>query len=300
MRKLTQNEFLQVSNIQHNYKYDYSKSIYKNRRSDIIIGCKKHGDFIQGAGAHMYGNGCSICANNIKCKNEEFIEKAIKIHGDKYTYNKVDYIDAHEKIIITCLKHGDYSQKPNSHLNGSGCRKCFNNKIGDFTRKKKEDFIKEAIEKHGDRYTYSKLNYIDNKEQVEIICKKHGSFFQSPSNHLGGSGCSKCSNNQTSKPENELQEFVKSFYSIEINNRKILKGKELDIYIPELKKAIEFNGLYWHYSKKYFVAGKHALKSNICREKGIILLHLREDLWKKDKEKMKQIILKFLENGISI
>lgn len=74
----------------------------------------------------------------------------------------------------------------------------------------------------------------------------------------------------------------------------VIKRKEIDIYIPELNKAIEFNGEWWHYGRN-FIPGKHALKSNLCREKGIKLLHIREDLWIKDKEKMKNIIKEFLE-----
>ena len=68
----------------------------------------------------------------------------------------------------------------------------------------------------------------------------------------------------------------------------------MDIYLPELKKAIEFNGTYWHYNPKYFVPGKHAKKSIMCRKQGLKLLHLREDLWIRDKEKMKNIIKNFL------
>lgn len=64
-----------------------------------------------------------------------------------------------------------------------------------------------------------------------------------------------------------------------------------------IKKSKEFHGEYWHYSNRFFIPGKHAIKSNLCREKGIKLLHLREDLWVKNPEKMKKIIIKFLKNG---
>ena len=84
-------------------------------------------------------------------------------------------------------------------------------------------------------------------------------------------------------------------YNIQTNKRGIIGRKELDIYIPSLKKAIEFNGKYWHYSQKHFIAGKHAHKSNLCKEVGIKLLHVREDLWIKDSEKMKEIILIFIK-----
>ena len=133
---------------------------------------------------------------------------------------------------------------------------------------------------------------------MEIICNEHGSFWQSPQNHLHENNCPTCVFNQgVSKPEIEIQIFIRTFFNKKIitNTRKIINPYELDIYIPSLKKAIEFNGLYWHYHSDHFVPGKHAKKSNLCRKKGIKLLHIREDLWIKNPEKMKQLIQKFLE-----
>jgi hypothetical protein len=163
---------------------------------------------------------------------------------------------------------------------------------------KTEKFIQKAKLIHGDNYDYSKVDYINNKTKLEIICKIHGIFKQIPNSHLKGRGCPKCKNIM-SKPEIEIQNYVRELgYEIDTNNRKLLRGKELDIYIPTLNKAIEFNGNYYHYSKKYFKKGKHSEKSNLCKQKGIKLLHIREDLWKNDQEKMKKIIIKFLNiNG---
>lgn len=105
-----------------------------------------------------------------------FIEKANKIHNRKYNYDKVKYINAKEKIIINCLKHGDFLQTPNNHLNGKT----------KFKEKTTEQFIIEAIKIHGNEYNYDKVNYIDNSTKIEIICKIHESFFQRPSDHLNG------------------------------------------------------------------------------------------------------------------
>jgi G:T-mismatch repair DNA endonuclease (very short patch repair protein) len=229
MKGLTTEEFISKSNLKHENVYDYSKTIYENRRSLVTIICKQHGEFEQQAGSHMYGKGCSFCANNINISNEEFIEKAKRIHGEEYNYDKVEYKSAHRKVKIKCLKHGYFEQSPNSHYKGNGCPKC---------------------------------------------------------------------THKISKPEMELQKFIrKAGFSIITNKKNIIKPYELDIFIPELNKAIEFNGTYWHYHSDHFVAGKHANKSNLCKEKGIKLLYIREDLWNKDKEKMKDITIKFLTNG---
>ena len=81
-----------------------------------------------------------------KLTTEEFIDKAITVHGDKYDYSLVNYIVSKNKITIICKEHGEFLQRPNDHLNGSGCHKCagFN-----LTR---EEFIDKAIILHGDKY----------------------------------------------------------------------------------------------------------------------------------------------------
>ena len=114
-----------------------------------------------------------------------FIEKANKIHNGKYNYDKVKYINAKEKIIINCLKHGDFLQTPNNHLNGKNCALCSSEKPSS-RKKTTEQFIIEAIKIHGNEYNYNKVNYIDNSTKIEIICKIHESFFQRPSDHLNG------------------------------------------------------------------------------------------------------------------
>lgn len=115
---------------------------------------------------------------------------------------------------------------------------------------------------------------------------------------MNGKGCQKCTHH-VSKGETEIQKMLKDLgYEIITTGRKIINPYELDIYIPSLKKAIEFNGMYWHYNysnPKCKPKGYHGMKSKLCKKLGIKLLHIREDLWLRDKNQMKQIILKFLQ-----
>ena len=140
------------------------------------------------------------------------------------------------------------------------------------------DFIRNANGRHNNKYDYSKVNYINNKTNVEIICPKHGSFQQRPDNHIyQGQGCPKCSNTVSSY-ENEIVEWIESNITINIirNSRKIIKPYELDIYLPDYDIAIEFNGKYWHDLKKvgtYY----HQMKFNRCRDIGIYLIHIFEE-----------------------
>lgn len=124
---------------------------------------------------------------------EIFIEKAIGVHGNKYDYSKVDYRGSKEKICIICPKHGEFWQYPSKHLLGDGCAKCGFDKLHTLKKKDKNTFIKEAKEKWGDKYDYSKVEYINNATKVCIICTEHGEFWQTPANHLSGfNGCRKC------------------------------------------------------------------------------------------------------------
>ena len=101
------------------------------------------------------------------------------------------YTGIFDKIEIICHVHGSFVQTAHDHLY-SGCTKCGTIKIANSCRKKQHKFIETAKLVHHDKYNYSNINYINNKTNIEIICKKHGSFWQCPSHHLNGIGCYKC------------------------------------------------------------------------------------------------------------
>lgn len=125
-----------------------------------------------------------------KLTTNEFISKAIFVHGNKYDYSKVDYKGVLKNVDIICLNHGMFSQISRNHLLGKGCPKC----AGTLKSNTKE-FILKSIAVHGNVYDYSRVKYINNYVPVEILCKIHGGFKQIPTNHLSGKGCKKCSNN---------------------------------------------------------------------------------------------------------
>jgi Zn ribbon nucleic-acid-binding protein len=141
-----------------------------------------------------------------KMSTEEFIEKAIKIHGGVYDYSNTIYNGAHGKVEIICSKHGLFSQISNNHLNGYGCPTC--GRLDTL-----ETFIDKAIERHGDRYNYDMVDYIDCKTKVCIACKEHGYFYQTPSSHLYGKNCPKCSGKQ----KLNLEEFIEKAKNIHGN-----------------------------------------------------------------------------------
>lgn len=185
MKKLTTEEFIIKSKLVHGDSYDYSKSIYLNSRSKITIICNIHGEFIQSANTHLMGLGCPNCS---KCNTKTFISKATKIHNNKYNYDKVNCFRSTDKVIIICPIHGEFEQQANSHLQGSGCKECKidNNKLT------QDEFKTKALVIHNNKYNYDKVNYINVKTKVVIICPEHGEFEQNPNNHLKGQGCPIC------------------------------------------------------------------------------------------------------------
>ena len=129
MRRLTQEEFVSRCTEIHKGKYDYSKANYVNAHTKICVICPEHGEFLKSPCDHMRGEGCPKCASiktgQIQSKGKEsFIYEAKKIHGDKYDYSKVEYSNSYTPIIIVCPEHGEFLQRPYSHLWGSGCPKC--------------------------------------------------------------------------------------------------------------------------------------------------------------------------------
>ena len=123
----TTDDFIKKSRLVHGDRYDYSKTIYKGMDYNLIIICKKHGEFKQCAYTHLIGCGCSKCNKQnlwLKSNTDNFIKKAKIVHQDKYDYSKVQYDFANKKIKIICEKHGCFYQTPTSHLTGRGCPVC--------------------------------------------------------------------------------------------------------------------------------------------------------------------------------
>lgn len=117
----------------------------------------------------------------------EFIKQSIIIHGDKYDYSIVVYITSKIKVNIICKKHGVFEQTPDQHLHGYGCNKC---KGG--IKLSKNQIIKSFKKIHKNKYNYSLIDYKNSHTKVNIICKEHGIFKQTPNSHKSGNGCPKC------------------------------------------------------------------------------------------------------------
>lgn len=124
---------------------------------------------------------------------EEFIARAREVHGGKYDYSLVEYVDAHTKVRIICPEHGVFEQRPYDHLRGQGCRVCANKRISETRRSTIREFIVRAREVHGDKYDYSLVNFASSRAKVKIVCPEHGVFEAILNNHISKKqGCPLC------------------------------------------------------------------------------------------------------------
>lgn len=175
----------------HGDKYNYSKVIYKNSRTEVCIICPEHGEFWQTPSSHLRGYNCPKCANLKKggkrWDTDKFINESKKVHGNKYDYSQVNYINGSSKVTIICKEHGEFTQTPTNHLSGQGCPKCAGRNLNT------EEIISLFKKKHGDYYDYSRVVYEGMHKKVCIICPEHGEFWQTPSKHILGQKCKKCS-----------------------------------------------------------------------------------------------------------
>lgn len=300
-KRLDTEKFIKRSREIHGKKYDYSKVEYVNSHTKVCIMCPEHGEFWQTPIEHLNGVGCIKCAGTYRSNTEEFIEKARKIHGDKFDYSKVEYINNKTPVCIICPIHGEFWQRPDAHLHGNGCEKCSYEFSLRSPHKTKDSFIEDAIQIHGNKFDYSKVDYKNNKTPICIIChetdefgNEHGEFWQRPDNHLHGQSCPKCKH-KTSKLEKKIEKFLHE------NNLKFEKEKRfkwlglqrIDFYLPEYNIAIECQGEQ-HFSGYDFKgkrkineknlliqASMDAQKKCLCEENGITVLYFTNEWIKK-------------------
>ena len=217
-------EFINKAREVHGKKYDYSKVKYVNSQTKVRIICPKHGEFLQTPNMHLMGIGCPKCAGSAKLNTNEFIKKAREIHGNKYNYSKVNYVNSYTKVCIICPEHGEFWQVPNSHLKGIGCPNCGIESRKETNSSTTEEFIKKARKIHGDKYDYSKVEYLNSQTKVRIICPEHGEFLQTPANHLSGKGCPKCGG----KIKFNTNEFINKAREVHGNKYDYSKVKYVD------------------------------------------------------------------------
>lgn len=159
-----------------------------------------------------------------------------------------------------------------------------------------EEFIERCKKKHNNYYSYDKTVYtgMSNDDYIIVTCPIHGDFQQKAGAHLYGQGCSQCAH-LISTQELELREFLGTIYENEMifNSRAFIKPKELDIYLPDIKTAFEYNGNYWHALYEENDPGYHDYKRQLCKNAGITLIEVWGNDWTEFNKETKNEIKDF-------
>ena len=279
-KRLSISSFIKKAREVHGDKYDYSKVEYDGAHTKVCIICPEHGEFWQTPNEHKKGCGCPKCVNRCVYTTEEWIISARKVHGDKYVYSKVEYVNSSTKVCIICSEHGEFWQIPSDHLSNHGCPKCKGDKTRERLTSSREEFIEKAHKVHGDKYDYSNVNYVNNKTKVCIKCPEHGEFWQVPSDHTQGAGCPKCN---LSHLEWSVMNYLDE-HEIAYDYQKRFKwfGRQsLDFYLPEYKVGIECQGKQHFFPVERFGGDKgfkqtlerDKRKKALCEKHGVKLLY---------------------------
>lgn len=205
--KKTKDQFIEKARAVHGDKYDYTNTVYRGANIPLTIVCRKcHREITISPSNHYKGMGCKWCYGKSVTK-EKFIEKARKVHGDRYDYSLVEISRFDDAVTVICPDHGPFQIKAFNHLHGGKCKKCG----GPHSAITRKEFIRRAIEAHGNKYDYSQVPIsLNTKMKITIGCTVHGPFDMKVWWHLSGQGCSKCFHDRrSSEMADSAEDFVR-------------------------------------------------------------------------------------------
>lgn len=231
--------------------------------------------------------------------NEDIIERARKIHGDKYDYSKMNYVNKRTDITVICPIHGEFTINPHNHISQKqGCPICGKEKAkkreGNFrnARKTKEQFEQDLLRIFGKEYELVS-DYVNNKTKVEIYChhknkngEEHGLFTAKPDDLIQGHGCKRCVHSLMEDDIERLLQENEIKYEHSKKFKDWLGRQHLDFYLPKENVAIEcqgrqhfeevdFSGKGEEWAKKQLekVRMLDCKKQKLCKEHGIKILY---------------------------
>jgi hypothetical protein len=283
----TKAEFVTKARSVHGRKFSYLGD-YVNSGTPMLIACKEHGRFYQAPVSHLKGTGCPKCGiEAIKAyhssNHEEFLKKAHHVHGDKFDYPQ-RYERATKLIRITCPVHGAFTQTPNNHLNGHGCKNCQSQRASERNRLTHEEFVKKALKIHGRKFEYPE-KYKASVEPLLILCPAHGRFRQAPNKHLNGQGCPRCMESFGERVVSRILErrcvrFITQHKFADCIDKRPLR---FDFWLPKQNTLIEYDGPQHFEARGYYGGQEHfaatqrrdRIKTAYARKKKIRLIRVK-------------------------
>jgi len=286
-------KFAVKARYQHGELYDYSRVQYVNNKVPVEILCRTHGSFWQKPNHHLSGRGCPECANDGKrAKNKllsdltkEGLLGRLQVANSLWQYDIASFSGMAKALSCLCPVHGAFSATPNNLLQNSGCIACGHAKHAARMVQRRlttEEWVASALRVHADTYDYSEAVYVDNATRVAVICRKHGVFHTTNDHIYQATGCPRCAL-QLSKQEDRIAALLRVFAEVRQRDRALLRPRELDVYLPTHKLAIEYCGDYWHShgntQDEARDKHRHYKKYIDCRAQGVRLITLFETEW---------------------
>ena len=255
------------------------------------------------------GRGCSICAgkvitefNSLASKYPE-VAKYFDSEKNGITPDKISYGSSKKYFWFDDLGHS-YKKSPKSRVKGSACSYCASNNTQLLSGFNDLATLFPDVAKDWD-YTKNKTTpdkvLSKTRKRAWWLCSKGHSWSCPIGNRTGShSGCPHCAFNGTSKSEKEMISFIKSIVPDEgicVRDRQLLLSirREVDVYIPSLKIAVEFNGLYWHSKQAGRDENYHYDKWLAYRNKDVRLITIWEDDWRDKPNAVKSFLLSVLK-----
>ena len=201
---------------------------------------------------------CAYAANGetFRLTLEQFKTKFYTKYPDKKDYKfKSEYTNTNTKIEIFHPVCGNtFSMRPRELMQGNECPTCSRNEVSINKTFTMEEFKTKFYEKYPEKLTYAfpEKDYVNTDVKIKVLHTKcNTEYMIRPRELMQGNECPTCSKkNTTSQGELELRQFVQENYSGEIlcNHKGLFENKlrSVDMYLPELKIVIEFDGVYWH------------------------------------------------------
>ncbi len=286
---------------QYQGPYDFAMSCYAGMNQKVAFGCPVHGEQCMDAKNLINGKTCKLCAFAARSGTTRFttrtvVDRFIATHGSVYDYSNVAYKSQQVPVEILCYRHGAFLQKPEFHWSGSGCPQCFHeDRRGGAQRESFESFAAKVEAAFGGLFDLTGVVYTNSQTNIEVVCTKHKQVCTTRGNWLvnGNNPCTKC-NHMKSNGEQEVARFLNIFTDVTQRDRTVLKPKELDIYLPDRRLAVEYCGDYWHSAgdadSAKILRTKHYDKHVACSALGIRLVTLYQSEWQQRKTVVKRLL----------
>jgi len=301
-KKQTHEEYINYLLTEYPYKVDVSLVKYVNSATKVHLICLEcKTNFFptpQDTKKKPRPSGCPTCG---RAKTQEMLNSRIvtpdilearfrEKHGNKFEYDWSTYTTLHSRMKMYCPSHEWVYTTPSNHEQGADCWFCgIETRSVSHTVTYEEAIIRSRL-RHGDTYEYTEEGYTGAKGKLGVICKKHGLKPQYANDHWSGHGCDECSPT-ISKGQAELCKFLEGL-GLRIKVEYPLKStKRIDVVCLDLGIGFEYDGLWWHCEANNPEKTYHLRKNIEAEAEGIRLVHIYEDEWIRERERVENWIL---------